>query len=89
MDNDTFPCPNCGFEVPDGALSCPECGSDEETGWSETAYVGGLDLPENDWPEDEWPDDPAADRESGGILPRVVVVVFALLLVVAFLLMSF
>lgn len=39
--NDYFICPNCGAEVPDNALACPECGSDEETGWSaETVYDG-------------------------------------------------
>ena len=39
-------CPNCGAGVPPGAKACPECGSDEQTGWSEAAKVDGLDLPE-------------------------------------------
>ena len=39
-------CPNCGAEVPDKSLACPECGSDEQTGWSEEAHTGGLDLPD-------------------------------------------
>ena len=39
-------CPNCGAELPHGARVCPECGSDEQTGWSEAAQEGGLDLPE-------------------------------------------
>jgi hypothetical protein len=39
-------CPNCGAEVPPDAKACPECGSDEETGWSEEAHTGGLDLPD-------------------------------------------
>ena len=30
----------------EGALACPECGSDEHTGWSEDTYVDGIDLPE-------------------------------------------
>ncbi|MEM1107795.1 MAG: zinc-ribbon domain-containing protein [Planctomycetota bacterium] len=41
-----FDCPNCGAEVPDGALACPECGSDGETGWSEDTAYDGLDLPD-------------------------------------------
>ena len=41
-----FICPNCGAEVPIKALSCPECGSDEKTGWSEDTMYDGLDLPE-------------------------------------------
>ena len=39
-------CPNCGADVPRQAKACPECGSCEETGWSEDAAGGGLDLPE-------------------------------------------
>jgi Uncharacterised protein family UPF0547. len=42
-------CPNCGAEVPANAKACPECGSDEETGWSDEAYTGGLDLPEENF----------------------------------------
>ncbi len=43
--SDYFICPNCGSEVPIKALSCPECGSDEKTGWSEDTMYDGLDLP--------------------------------------------
>jgi uncharacterized OB-fold protein len=32
-----FTCPNCGADVPIMAKACPECGSDEDTGWSEEA----------------------------------------------------
>jgi hypothetical protein len=47
-------CPNCGAEVPPNAKSCPECGSDEQTGWAEEAHVGGLDLPEQEFDYDEF-----------------------------------
>ena len=47
-------CPNCGAEVPARARACPECGSDEETGWSEEAYAGGLDLPDNEFNYNEF-----------------------------------
>jgi hypothetical protein len=43
--SDYFICPNCGAEVPIKSLSCPECGSDEKTGWSEDTMYDGLDLP--------------------------------------------
>ncbi len=43
--SDYFICPNCGAEVLIKALSCPECGSDEKTGWSEDTMYDGLDLP--------------------------------------------
>lgn len=35
--SDPFLCPNCGARVPARAKACPECGSDQETGWSEAA----------------------------------------------------
>lgn len=42
-------CPNCGADVPAKARACPECGSDEETGWAEDAYAEGLDLPDREF----------------------------------------
>jgi len=42
-------CPNCGAEVPPNAKACPECGSDEQTGWSEETKADGLDLPEENF----------------------------------------
>jgi hypothetical protein len=57
-------CPNCGAEVPRGARACPECGSDEKTGWSEDAHTGGLDLPEENFDYDDF-----VKREFGGKSP--------------------
>jgi hypothetical protein len=47
MPHDEFICPNCGAEVPANAKACPECGSDEKTGWSDdTIYDGtGFEVP--------------------------------------------
>lgn len=42
---DTYICPNCGTEVTVGSPSCPGCGSDDATGWSEDTLYDGLDLP--------------------------------------------
>jgi hypothetical protein len=47
-----FVCPNCGADVPGGAKSCPECGSDEHTGWSEDTYLDGVSLPYADDDDD-------------------------------------
>jgi len=58
-------CPNCGAEVPRNARACPGCGSDESTGWSENARVGGLNLPDEEFDYDEF-----ARREFGGRAPR-------------------
>jgi hypothetical protein len=44
--SDYFVCPNCGAEVSLRALACPECGSDEDTGWSEDTMCDGMNLPE-------------------------------------------
>ncbi|MEM9217915.1 MAG: zinc ribbon domain-containing protein [Cyanobacteria bacterium P01_F01_bin.150] len=40
-----FRCPICGTEVSSKARSCPECGADEETGWSDAAQYTHL-LPD-------------------------------------------
>ena len=53
-------CPNCGAEVPRNARACPECGSDKQTGWSETAYASHLGLPDENFDHDEF-----AKREFG------------------------
>jgi hypothetical protein len=42
-------CPNCGALVPRNAKSCPSCGSDEKTGWSDSAYASKLGLPEENF----------------------------------------
>lgn len=57
-------CLHCGAEVPPKAKACPECGSCEETGWSEAALSGGLGLPEEDFDYDEF-----VEKEFGGKSP--------------------
>jgi hypothetical protein len=42
-------CPICGTDVPPKAKACPECGADEETGWSEEARTDSLDLPDENF----------------------------------------
>jgi hypothetical protein len=42
--SNTFICPICGTEVDMDAVVCPECGSDDETGWSEDTAYDGLYL---------------------------------------------
>jgi len=60
-NNSYFVCPNCGAELPAGARVCRECGSDENTGWSENTYLDGIDLP---FDEDDYEEVKA--RELGG-----------------------
>ncbi len=47
-------CPACGTEVPPRAKACPECGSDESTGWSEKAHADGLGLPDESFNYNEF-----------------------------------
>lgn len=53
-------CPNCGVAVPEDAAACPECGADEETGWSDNAYTQGLGLQDEDFDYDKF-----VEREFG------------------------
>lgn len=57
-------CPNCGAEVPLRARACPECGADEQTGWSEAARADGLDLPDDDFDYNDF-----VKREFGSSSP--------------------
>lgn len=47
-------CPHCGAEVPGNAKACPECGSDENTGWSDRATADRLGLPDEEFDYDEF-----------------------------------
>ena len=42
-------CPNCGTTVPRKAKACPECGADEKTGWSDSAYADNLGIPDENF----------------------------------------
>jgi uncharacterized membrane protein YvbJ len=55
-------CHNCGAEIPATAAACPECGSDETTGWSEQARVGNLGLPDEEFDHDEFVKEEFGDR---------------------------
>jgi hypothetical protein len=47
-------CPHCGAAVPRRARTCPECGSDDTTGWSEDASAGDLGLPDEEFEYDRF-----------------------------------
>ncbi len=74
-----FVCPNCGADVPGGAKSCPECGSDERTGWSEDTYLDGVSLPDEDDDPTEAETKPSGILDSGKILWIVVAAVLIVL----------
>jgi hypothetical protein len=47
-------CPNCGALVPERARACPECGADEETGWSDDATLQRLGAPEEEFDHEDF-----------------------------------
>ena len=48
-------CPVCSADVPRGALACPECGADHNSGWRQDAETyEALDLPDEDFNYDEF-----------------------------------
>ena len=49
----TFTCAHCGATVPSSAPACPECGSDDRTGWSPDAEAWAGDLPVGYGDDDE------------------------------------
>ena len=60
----SFNCPNCGVAVDERASACPECGSDERTGWSENTLYDGLDLPTEAFEEDHAHSSPKPFRKD-------------------------
>ena len=48
-------CPVCNEEVPPGALACPECGADHNSGWRENADAyDAVNLPDDDFNYDDF-----------------------------------
>lgn len=75
-------CPHCGAEIPEGAISCRECGSDAKTGWSEGAENSDLETPDYDEIlENEFG---SRKKRTSRILTAIVGGVLALVLLVVF-----
>ncbi|MBA3882419.1 MAG: zinc ribbon domain-containing protein [Chthoniobacterales bacterium] len=48
-------CPVCGEDVPRGALACPDCGADHNSGWREDAEIcDAVDLRGDTFDYDEF-----------------------------------
>jgi hypothetical protein len=57
-------CPNCGALVPPKAKACPGCGSDEKTGWSDSAHADNLGIPDENFDYDKFV------KEEFGSVPK-------------------
>ena len=61
-------CPNCGADVPRGALACPECGADERTGWNDRAdsqrTADRLGIPDDEFNYDEFVKEEFGERRE-------------------------
>ena len=62
-------CPNCGAEVPPKARACPECGADEQTGWSERAAAQRLGLPDDEFDYDEFVEEEFGQKKAAARPP--------------------
>ena len=89
IDSSSMPpaiCPNCGSLVSPKARACPECGSDEETGWSEQGRADRLELPGQDFDYEDFICGEFGDAEAAPGKSRyrwwalAVVIVLAILL---------
>lgn len=58
-------CPVCGEVVPPKAKACPECGSDEQTGWSDAGRAESLGIPNDEFDYDDY-----VKREFEGEKPK-------------------
>ncbi|MDR3012640.1 MAG: hypothetical protein LBU70_05445 [Chitinispirillales bacterium] len=69
----SFVCPNCGEQAPGNARACPTCGSDEQTGWSESTYLDGIDLPfeDDDYEEIRAKEFGGTEKERVGIFSDI------------------
>ena len=82
-------CPVCNEDVPAGALACPECGADHNSGWGNHAGLcDGVDLPDDDFKYDDF-----VEREFGSDLKpsalKLVWWIAGILLFVALVVMYF
>ena len=53
-------CPHCGADLPPKARVCRECGSDEQTGWSEDTQTADLGIPDENFDYNDY-----VEREFG------------------------
>lgn len=83
-------CPQCGAALPDEVAACPECGSCEETGWSERARYEamGVDYDPDEFDYDAFVENefaegrrrPPAKQWLWGLVAAILVILFLFLI---------
>ena len=56
--------------VPHNARACPECGSDEQTGWSDRSQAQRLGLPDNEFDYDEFVIEEFGEKRESRVKPH-------------------
>jgi len=82
-------CAHCGAMVSADANACPECGSDENTGWSEDADKWTADIPTGYAQYDEFDYESFINREFPRERNRVLgIPIWALILLLLFMILA-
>jgi uncharacterized membrane protein YvbJ len=76
-------CPQCGAVVPERAKACPECGSCEETGWSESAKCDALGIPDESFDYNEFVENEFGAKKSGTQGPSILWKIVAVIVLIA------
>lgn len=84
--DDWFRCPCCGAELPANSHFCRECGASEDSGWGGEAWDAEDDFDYDEFVEREFSEH--APRDPKRSAKRFWVVVFVVLVVIAFLVAS-
>jgi uncharacterized membrane protein YvbJ len=77
-------CPQCGAVVPENATSCNECGSCEETGWSDSAQAERLGIPDDSFDYDNYIKEEFGDESTRRRKSLLWPVIAVLLLILIF-----
>jgi hypothetical protein len=69
--------------VPEKAKACPECGSCEETGWSDSGKCDSLGIPDDSFDYNEFVENEFGPKKSGAQAPAVFWRIVAVVLLIA------
>jgi len=84
-------CPHCGAALPVRALACPDCGSDESTGWAPEEKIHEAAWADSD--DENYRDVirslPGGGRATAGKSPRDIVLAILVVIALAAFILTF